>query len=48
VLAFQDNTNPDAGFMPIAPDYQLQTGDLLLAAGRASDVRRFAADLERA
>jgi uncharacterized protein with PhoU and TrkA domain len=48
VLAFQDSTNPDAGFMPIAADYQLKAGDLLLAAGRASDVRRFAADLERA
>jgi hypothetical protein len=33
--------------MPIAPDYQLKAGDLLLAAGRASDVRLFAADLER-
>jgi CIC family chloride channel protein len=47
VLAFQDSTNPEAGFMPIAPDYQLKAGDLLLAAGRASDVRRFAGDLER-
>jgi chloride channel protein, CIC family len=48
VLAYQDSTNPEVGFMPIAPDYQLKAGDLLLAAGRASDVRRFAADLERA
>ena len=47
VLAFQDSTNPEAGFMPIAPDYQLKAGDLLLAAGRASDVRLFAAELER-
>jgi len=48
VLAFLDSTNPESGFMPIAADYQLKAGDLLLAAGRASDVRRFAADLERA
>jgi CIC family chloride channel protein len=47
VLAFLDSTNPESGFMPIAADYHLKAGDLLLAAGRASDVRLFAADLER-
>jgi len=46
VLALRDAGNPDAGFVPITPDYRFKAGDLLVAAGRPADIRRFARELE--
>ncbi|HYB92249.1 MAG TPA: chloride channel protein [Candidatus Binataceae bacterium] len=46
VLAFRDAGNPEAGFVPIVPDYRLKAGDLLVAAGRPTDIRRFVRELE--
>ncbi|HEY6420050.1 MAG TPA: chloride channel protein [Candidatus Binataceae bacterium] len=48
VLAVQDADNADAGFIPIAPDRSLKSGDLIVAAGRPADLRRFVRELERA
>ncbi len=42
VLALREVENPAAGFVPILPDRVLKAGDLLVTAGRASDIRRFA------
>ncbi|MGH7812384.1 MAG: chloride channel protein [Candidatus Binataceae bacterium] len=47
VLAAQPADKPDAGFAPLAPDRPLREGDLLIAAGRAPDIRRFVRDLEQ-
>ncbi|HLI80736.1 MAG TPA: chloride channel protein [Candidatus Binataceae bacterium] len=41
VLALRDVDDPESGFVPIAPDRALKAGDLLVIAGRASDLRRF-------
>jgi len=41
VLALRDIDDPESGFVPIAPDRPLKTGDLLVIAGRAVDLRRF-------
>jgi CIC family chloride channel protein len=46
VLAIQNGSDPDSGFVPIAPDRRLKAGDLIIAAGRPGDVRRFIRDLE--
>ncbi len=46
VLACQDGQDPDAGFVPITPDRVLKRGDLVIVAGRPTDIRRFARDLE--
>jgi len=46
VLAMRDVENPAAGFVPIAPDQKLKTGDMVVVAGRNSDLRRFARALE--
>ncbi|MCL5044457.1 MAG: chloride channel protein [Deltaproteobacteria bacterium] len=46
VLAFQDAAHPDKGFSPLAPDLPLKTGDLIVAAGRPADLRRFVRELE--
>jgi len=42
VLALREVDNPGAGFVPISPDRALKAGDLLVTAGRAADLRRFA------
>jgi CIC family chloride channel protein len=47
VLALRSAENPEAGFAPIAPDQVLHAGDLLIAAGRPGDVRKFERDLEQ-
>ena len=46
VLAFQDGDDPDAGFVPITPDRAFKHGDLLIVAGRPSDIRQFTRELE--
>ena len=46
VLAFQDGDDPDAGFVPTTPDRPLKRRDLLIVAGRPSDIRRFTRELE--
>jgi Trk K+ transport system NAD-binding subunit len=48
VLAVQDGGDPDSGFAPIAPDRKLKLGDLIVAAGRPSDIRRFTRELQAA
>jgi CIC family chloride channel protein len=48
VLAVQDGGDPDSGFAPIAPDRKLKEGDLIVAAGRPSDIRRFTRELQSA
>jgi CIC family chloride channel protein len=45
VLAVQDASDPVAGFAPIAPDRALKSGDLIIAAGRPADLRRFEREL---
>jgi CIC family chloride channel protein len=47
VLAVQDADDTGAGFIPIAPDRSLKIGDLIVAAGRPADIRRFVRELER-
>jgi chloride channel protein, CIC family len=47
VLAVQDGGDPESGFAPIAPDRQLKSGDLIIAAGRSQELRRFARDFEQ-
>jgi CBS domain-containing protein len=42
VLALRDVEDPGSGFAPISPDRPLKVGDLMVIAGRASDLRRFA------
>ena len=46
VLAVRDFDDPGSGFVPVSPDRPLKNGDLLVIAGRASDLRRFARSLE--
>ncbi len=46
VLALRDFDDPGSGFVPVSPDRPLKAGDLLVIAGRASDLRRFARSLE--
>jgi CIC family chloride channel protein len=41
VLAMRDVDDPESGFVPILPDRPLKAGDLLVIAGRASDLRHF-------
>ena len=48
VLALQDAVDPESGFVPAAPDRALKSGDVVIAAGRASDLRRFIRELENA
>jgi CBS domain-containing protein len=45
VLAVQDGGDPESGFAPIAPDRKLREGDLIVAAGRSADIRRFMREL---
>ncbi|HJU27612.1 MAG TPA: TrkA C-terminal domain-containing protein, partial [Candidatus Binataceae bacterium] len=46
VLAVQDGSDPESGFAPIAPDRKLREGDLIIAAGRSPDLRRFINELQ--
>jgi CBS domain-containing protein len=46
VLAIQDGTDPESGFSPLGPDRALKAGDLIVAAGRPVDLRRFQRELE--
>ncbi len=46
VLAIQDGGDADTGFAPLGPDRVLKPGDLIVAAGRPADLRRFIRDLE--
>jgi chloride channel protein, CIC family len=48
VLALRDVDDPSSGFVPISPDRPLKARDLLVIAGRASDLRRFARALGEA
>lgn len=41
VLAVRDAEDPEAGFIPPAPDRALNAGDVLVTAGRSADLRRF-------
>jgi CIC family chloride channel protein len=47
VLASRSSDDPAAGFAPVSPDQKLHAGDLLVAAGRPSDIRRFTRQLEQ-
>jgi len=47
VLAARAADDPGAGFAPVSPDQKLRAGDLLVAAGRPSDIRRFTRQLEQ-
>jgi chloride channel protein, CIC family len=46
VLALQPGGNPDAGFVIVDPDRRLRAGDVIVAAGRAADLRQFQRALE--
>jgi CBS domain-containing protein len=46
VLAIQDGTDPESGFSPLGPDRALKAGDLIVAAGRPGDLRKFQRELE--
>jgi CIC family chloride channel protein len=46
VLALQDGGDAEAGFVPVAPDRALKSGDVILAAGHAADLRRFSRELD--
>ncbi len=46
VLRDQDGGDADTGFAPLGPDRALKPGDLIVAAGRPADLRRFIRDLE--
>jgi chloride channel protein, CIC family len=46
VLAIQDGGDPQSGFAPLGPDRALKPGDLIVAAGRPADLRRFVRELE--
>jgi CIC family chloride channel protein len=48
VLALRDVDDPESGFVPISPDRALKAGDLLVIAGRATDLRRFSRALGEA
>ncbi len=46
VLALQDGSDSDAGFVIVDPGRRLKVGDLMLVAGRPADLRRFERELE--
>jgi hypothetical protein len=45
ILALQSSEDPEAGFVPVGPDRRLKAGDLIVAAGRPADIRRFEREL---
>jgi CIC family chloride channel protein len=47
VLAARPAGESDTGFAPVSPDQKLREGDLLVAAGRPADIRRFSRQLEQ-
>jgi chloride channel protein, CIC family len=47
VLAARPAGESDSGFAPVSPDQKLKEGDLLVAAGRPADIRRFTRHLEQ-
>jgi chloride channel protein, CIC family len=47
VLAARPAGASDSGFAPVSPDQKLKEGDLLVAAGRPADIRRFSRQLEQ-
>ncbi len=47
VLAARPAGESDSGFAPVSPDQKLKEGDLLVAAGRPADIRRFSRHLEQ-
>jgi CIC family chloride channel protein len=47
VLAARPAGESDSGFAPVSPDQKLKEGDLLVAAGRPADIRRFTRYLEQ-
>jgi len=48
IFAVQQGGDFDSGFGPIAPDRPLDAGDMIVAAGRPGDLRRFTRFLELA
>jgi chloride channel protein, CIC family len=46
IFAVQQGGHFDSGFAPIAPDRPLKPGDVIIAAGRPGDLRRFTRSLE--
>ncbi|HUY19737.1 MAG TPA: chloride channel protein [Candidatus Binataceae bacterium] len=48
VLAVRNRDDPASGFVPIAPDRALKSGDELIVAGRPPGVRQFARQLQEA
>ncbi|MGH7948109.1 MAG: CBS domain-containing protein, partial [Candidatus Binataceae bacterium] len=46
VLAVQDASDPESGFVPATPDRKLRAGELVVAAGRPADIRRFSRAME--
>jgi CIC family chloride channel protein len=48
VMAIRDVDDPDSGFVPISPDRPLKAGDIIVIAGRTSDLRRFSRSLGEA
>ncbi|MGH7249276.1 MAG: cation:proton antiporter regulatory subunit, partial [Pseudomonadota bacterium] len=47
VLALRSINDPDGGFVPVSPDRRLKAGDVIVAAGRPVDIRRFERELEQ-
>ncbi|MGH7779794.1 MAG: chloride channel protein [Candidatus Binataceae bacterium] len=46
VLALRSINDPDGGFVPVSPDRRLKAGDVIVAAGRPVDIRRFERELD--
>jgi chloride channel protein, CIC family len=46
ILAVRDRDDPEAGFVPIAPDRALKVGDELIVAGRPPGLRQFARQIQ--
>ncbi len=47
VLAVLEGAESGGGFVPLTPDRKLKPGDVIIAAGRPADIRRFLRDLEQ-
>jgi CIC family chloride channel protein len=48
VLAVQDCSDPEAGFVPTDADRTLKSGDVIIAAGRSASIRQFQRQLDSA